>query len=94
MAAGGVSATVSRSRIQRGERGVWQRQFYRHTIHDVVDLKRGVDYLHVKPLKHGFVKRASEGAWSSFHRDIKLGEYAPNWGSQIEWYEVEFKNFE
>ncbi|HBN74275.1 MAG TPA: hypothetical protein DD473_00320 [Planctomycetaceae bacterium] len=74
MAAGGVSAAVSRSRIQRSERGVWQRRFYEHTVHAEVDLKRGVDYLHDNPLKHGFVKRVSEGPWSTFHRDIKLGE--------------------
>jgi len=85
---------VSRSHIHRGERGVWQRRFYEHTIQEELDLKRCVDYLHVNALKHGFVKRVSEWPWSTFHRYVKLGEYPANWGSQAEWYGDDFKNFE
>jgi len=92
--AGGKAAAVSHNRVKRRERGVWQRRFYEHTIQDEADLKRCVDYLHVNPLKHGFVKRVCDWPWSSFHRYVKLGEYSANWGSQAEWYGDEFKNFD
>jgi putative transposase len=43
----------SESRRKRGERGIWQRQFWEHMIRDDQDYRRHVDYIHWNPVKHG-----------------------------------------
>lgn len=88
------NSSISLSRRKRNEQGVWQRRFFEHTLKDENDLKRCADYLHVNPLKHGYVKRVSEWPWSSFHKYVKAGEYSNDWGSSSIWYGDEFKYFE
>ena len=36
------------------------------------------------PVKHGLVKRVCDYEFSSFHRDVKRGFFAPYWGSLID----------
>ena len=43
---------VSRSRAAKGERGIWQRRYWEHTIRDANDFARHVDYIHINPVKH------------------------------------------
>jgi putative transposase len=40
---GGWEGEVSPSRRKRGERGIWQRRFWEHTVRDEADLERCVD---------------------------------------------------
>jgi putative transposase len=94
LAAGGKEGRPRPSRIAKGERSVWHRRFFEHTVRDEADMKRCADYLHVNPLKHGLVSRVVDWPWSSFHRYVRLGEYTPNWGSADVWYGDEWKNFE
>ena len=47
-------------RIARGERGLWQRRFWEHAIRDDGDHAAHVDYCHINPLKHGYVKRVAD----------------------------------
>ncbi len=77
---GGREAAISFSRSQKQERGVWQRRYWEHTIHDEDDLKLYTDYIHWNPCKHQLVERACDWPWSSFHRFVKLGEYDVAWG--------------
>ena len=91
---GGTEGDLSKSRQQKGERGIWQRRFYEHTCRDEDDLKRCVDYVHVNPLKHGLVRKVHEWPWSSFHRYVTLGEYPQHWGSANDWYGDEFLDAE
>ncbi|MFG0295709.1 MAG: transposase [Maioricimonas sp. JB045] len=90
-AGGGVEGDVSRSRHRRGERGIWQRRFYEHTVRDESDLKRCIDYVHVNPLKHRLDERVRDWPWSSFHRYVRLGEYPEDWGRRREFYGDEFR---
>jgi putative transposase len=90
LAGGGTEATPSQSRRSKSERSIWQRRFYEHTCRDEADLKRCVDYIHVNPLRHGLVRHVRDWAWSSFHRFVRLDEYAPDWGSADQWYGDEF----
>ena len=39
----------------KGERGIWQRCFWEHTIRDEGDYARPMDYVHFDPVKHGYV---------------------------------------
>jgi putative transposase len=80
LAAGGVEAPQSRSRIQHGQRGVWKRRYCEHTCRDEDDLKRCVDYVHWNPKKHGLATNVIDWPWSSFHRFVALGEYESTWG--------------
>ena len=58
---------VSESRRRKGERGIWQRRFWEHTIRDEEDLKRHLDYVHFNPVKHGIVLRVADWPYSTFH---------------------------
>ncbi len=69
----------SKVRIEAGERGIWQRHFWEHYIRDDVDFQRHVDYVHVNPLKHGFVERVIDWPYSSFHRYLAQEIYPADW---------------
>ena len=48
-----LSNTEHRSPVcaTKGERGIWQRRFWEHTIRDEEDYAAHVDYVHVNPVK-------------------------------------------
>ncbi len=66
-------------RKQKGERGVWQRRFWEHTIKDEEDYHHHVDYVHLNPFKHGLVSRVADWPFSSFHRAVANGIYPSDW---------------
>ena len=70
----------SPSRAKKGERGIWQRRYWEHTLRDEADFVRHVDYIHYNPVKHGHVTRVRDWPFSSFHRMVRLGVYALDWG--------------
>ena len=72
----------SLSRLKKGERGIWQRRFWEHTIVDERDYEQHVDYIHYNPVKQGYVKNTIDWKYSSFHRAVKLGIYPPSWGNE------------
>ena len=51
-----------------GERRLWARRFWEHTIRDEIDLRRHIDYIHFNPVKHGWVEQAVEWPHSSLRR--------------------------
>jgi putative transposase len=73
---------VSDSRHKRQESHIWQRRFWEHQIRDDLDFKRHMDYLHWNPVKHGYVPRVGDWPFSSFHRLVVQGIYAPDWGGE------------
>jgi putative transposase len=64
----------------RRELGLWQRRFWEHAIRDDDDLARHIDYVHWNPAKHGLVSRVADWPYSTFHRCVERGLYAPDWG--------------
>ncbi len=50
-------------------------QRWEHFIRNDVDFQRHVDYVHVNPLKHGYVKRVADWPYSTFHRYVAKGIY-------------------
>ena len=75
----------SASRIAKGERGIWQRRYWEHTLRDENDLRRHVDYIHFNPVKHGFVKNVIDWQHSTFHRYVRHGVYPEDWaGGSVE----------
>ncbi len=76
----GPGESRNASRQKRGEAAIWQRRFWEHVIRDQNDLDRHIEYIHYNPVKHGLVERVVDWPWSSFHRFVKMGLYAPEWG--------------
>jgi len=74
---------LSAVRRVAGERGIWQRHFWEHVIRDDLDYQRHVDYIHVDPMKHGYVKRVKDWPYSTFHHYVDQGIYLPNWCGDI-----------
>ena len=70
---------LSEARMNKNERGIWQRRFWEHTIRDEQDYWHHVNYVLFNPLKHGLVKRVSCWPYSSFHKAVAAGIYSRNW---------------
>jgi putative transposase len=70
-------------------RSLWQKRYWEHTIRDENDFKRHVDYIHYNPVKHGYVTRAADWPYSSFHRFVRKGILPMDWGIN----EVELEGF-
>jgi putative transposase len=43
-----------------------------------------MNYVHINPVQHGYVKKAVEWQYSTFHSCVSLGIYDKNWGSDME----------
>jgi putative transposase len=72
----------SPSKQRKGERGIWQRRFWEHQIRDEKDLQSHLDYVHINPVKHGYVARASDWPYSSIHGYIRQGLIARDWACE------------
>jgi putative transposase len=70
---------VSKSRVGKQERGIWQRRFWEHAIRNELDYARHADYIHFNPVKHGYVRQVAEWPYSSFHRYVELGLCSSDW---------------
>jgi putative transposase len=75
---------VSPSRSRKGERGIWQRRYWEHTLRDDRDFIRHADYIHFNPVKHGLVGRVTDWPYSSFHRLAGLSVYPADWGGEVD----------
>ncbi len=72
----------SNSRQAERERGIWQRRFWEHVIVDEEDLRHHLDYIHINPVKHGYVNRAADWPCSSIHRHIAQGSLEVDWACE------------
>ena len=73
---------ISASRRGKGERGIWQRRYWEHTIRDDRGFANRFHYIHMNPVKHGFVRHPGDWPYSSFHRAVRQGIYPPDWCAQ------------
>jgi putative transposase len=69
----------SQRRLLKAERGIWQHRYWEHLIGDECDLAAHVDYVHINPLKHGYVKRVRDWPYSTFHRYVRKGDLPVDW---------------
>jgi putative transposase len=74
---------ISPSRRQKGERGIWQRRYWEHTLRDENDFACHFDYIHFNPVKHGLVARVQDWPYSSFHRMVRFGVLPHDWGGDV-----------
>ncbi|WP_299872956.1 transposase [uncultured Cocleimonas sp.] len=71
---------INSSRESKRERGIWQRRYWEHLIHDETDFAKHVDYIHYNPVKHGYVERAVDWKFSTLHSYVKKGLLTADWG--------------
>jgi len=67
-----------------GKRGIWQRGFHEHLIHDGQDYRTHLDFVHMNPVSHGLVSRVIDWPYSTFHRLVERGVYDPNWAGGLD----------
>ncbi len=79
-----VSEERNRSRMTKGERGIWQRRFWEHLLRDEKDYERHADYIHYNPVKHGYVARPVNWPHSSIHRFITEGIVSTDWAVETQ----------
>ena len=72
------------------QKSIWQRRYWEHCVRDETDLENHINYVYFNPVKHGLVKQVKNWAFSSFHRDVKLGLLPIDWGdcANDEWQEL------
>ncbi len=82
----GLTPIEARSDTQqrRGERAIWQRRYWEHTIRDERDYAAHVDYIHFNPVKHGLASEPAAWPFSSFHRAVANGRYPRRWNGRAD----------
>lgn len=63
--------------IRRGDKGIWQRRFWEHHIHDADDLIAHRHMIYTAPVQAGLVAHPSAWPFSSLPRAIDQGTWAP-----------------
>lgn len=76
-----IKEKLTPSKINKREKGVWQRRFIEHTIRDEEDLYNHLNYIHYNSVKHGVAKNVKDWKYSSFQKFVKQNWYEINWGS-------------
>jgi putative transposase len=74
---------ISASRARKGERGIWQRRYWEHTLRDQDGFTRHLDYIHFNPVKHGYAARVQDWPYSSLRRWVRLGAYPEDWAGDL-----------
>ena len=67
--------------VNKGEKGLFQRRYFEHTICSQDELNKHIDYVHYNPVKHGYIKNVKDWNFSSFHKFVEKNLYDINWGS-------------
>ena len=80
--------------VNKGEKGIFQRRFFEHTITSEEELNNQINYIHYNPVKHGLVNNVKNWQYSSFHKYVKHGLYENNWGSAKDIENIKNLNFE
>ena len=75
-----LDSGVPLSRDSRGDYDLWQKRYWEHTIRDDRDFETHVNYVHINPVKHGYVKRSVDWLHSTLHRYVGNGALPMNWG--------------
>lgn len=67
--------------LNKGEKGVFQRRYYEHTICSQEELNNHINYIHYNPVKHGYVKSVKDWEFSSFRIFVRKKLYDITWGT-------------
>jgi len=68
------------TRRARTQEIIWQKRYWEHWIHDQDDYNRHLDYVHINPVKHGYVNAPEQWTYSSYHYYLEQKIYSAGWG--------------
>ena len=83
----------SESRKRKGEKSIWQRRYWEHTIINEEDLFKHIDYIHYNPFKHYNIAPKDWG-YSSFSKFVKNGYYENEWLNLNDKYNIDDLDYE
>ena len=66
------------SRKIKGEKSIWQRRYFEHTIITEEDLNKHIDYIHYNSMKHYNIT-PKDWEYSTFKEFVKNGYYEQDW---------------
>ncbi|MEW6489611.1 MAG: transposase, partial [Thermodesulfobacteriota bacterium] len=79
-----TKAAATPSRLRTGEKSLWQRRFWEHTIRDDRDFAAHCEYIHYNPVKHGLCRSPADWPWSTLGRYVADGSYPAGWDEERE----------
>lgn len=88
-----INYSVTESRKNKNEKGIWQRRYWEHTIINEKDLYKHIDYIHFNPMKHYGIK-PKDWAFSSFKKFVNDGYYEIDWCNIDDKYCINSLDFE
>lgn len=74
-----LAAGVPLTKDKRGDYDLWQKRYWEHTVRDDGDFEAHVNYVHINPVKHGYVRRAVDWPHSTFHRYVRQSVLPADW---------------
>lgn len=83
----------SASRRNKGEKSIWQRRYFEHTIINEEDLNKHIDYIHYNPMKH-YKIAPKDWKYSSFSKFVQNGYYELNWCNFENRYNIDELDYE
>ncbi len=79
-----IGAGMAIEKDARGVCALWQKRFWEHTISDDRDFESHVNYVHINPVKLGYVTRAVDWPHSTIHRYISRGVLPVDWACRVQ----------
>jgi putative transposase len=61
------------------KRPIWQHRFWEHTIRSQADFNAHMNYIHINPVKHGYVSSVKDWPFSSFQYWVRQDVYSIDW---------------
>ena len=83
----------SDSRKSKGEKSIWQRRYFEHTIINKEDLNKHIDYIHYNPVKHYNIA-PKDWKYSSFYKFVQNGYYEKDWCNFDDIYNIKELDYE
>lgn len=83
----------SDSRKNKGEKSIWQRRYFEHTIITEEDLNKHIDYIHYNPMKHYNIA-PKDWQYSSFNKFVEDGYYEKDWCNFEDKYNINKLDYE
>lgn len=83
----------SDSRKSKGEKSIWQRRYFEHTIITEEDLNKHIDYIHYNSMKHYNVA-PKDWKYSSFNKFVQNGYYEKDWCNFEDKYNINELDYE
>lgn len=74
-----LAAGIVLAKDGRGDYDLWQKRYWEHTIRNDLGFEAHVNYVHINPVKHDYVKRAVDWPHSTLHRYVWNGLLPADW---------------